>query len=343
MKTKFLAYGMIGLLFGMGAFYLLSSRKVGGRNRGEWELLTEGTLAHERRFSHVVFLDKKIGFAVSGSSIERSKDGGVTWEPIQTPGIQGFYSLIFTDTQHGWAVGTENKRPLVLKTTDKGDTWQAANFDEQGLNKLDGKFVSFLDICFDMSGRSWMVGEGGIVEAITDGPNLQIAGTLPTEEILHNVSCSDSGKVWAVGQGGAIYQHQNNWTKMEMDKSYSFKRVFVKDHDIWVLGGSGAVGENLLVGISRPGLLLRSRDNGRTWENKTPMSAGSLYDLFIKDEIGWLVGAEGSIYSSNDGGDSWTKFESRTQNDLRKIFFLDSDNGWICGGNATILKYRKRK
>ena len=90
-----------------------------------------------------------------------------------------------------------------------------------------------------------------------------------------------------------------------------------------------------------PGILLRSRDKGRTWEDKTPKSAPLLKDLVLRDGRGWLVGAGGAIYLSMDNGESWIKLETPTQNDLQEIFFLDSRHGWIVGDKATVLRLER--
>ena len=72
------------------------------------------------------------------------------------------------------------------------------------------------------------------------------------------------------------------------------------------------------------------------------------YDVFFIDhKIGWTVGNnEGNsikeesnsvIAHTSDGGRHWTSQESGTLYPLRKIRFIDSQNGWIIGENGTIL------
>lgn len=341
MRMKLLA-SVIGILIsGVGIFYLMWAGRAGDKHRARWEVLTEGTFLHERRFSHVFFFDKKTGIAVSGVSIERSEDGGIHWKVIPTPELRSFSSVIFTDNSQGWVVGTADSRPLIMRTIDRGLNWQAINFNERSSSELSGRFREFTDICFDRPGRAWAVGDGGIVEISADGDTLNASTIFPTKEALYSVSCSDSGEVWAVGQGGAAFQYQHSWNRKEMDEKYTFRRVLSKGNNVWILGAENAGDENTLTGGARRGVLLKSQDAGRTWENETPESADWLYDLSIKDGRGWLVGAGGSIYFTSDDGNSWVKSESPTQSDLRKIFWLDSDNGWICGGRATVLRYRK--
>ena len=72
------------------------------------------------------------------------------------------------------------------------------------------------------------------------------------------------------------------------------------------------------------------------------------YDVFFIDsQTGWAVGnSEGNsikeefnsvIAHTSDGGQHWTSQESGTIYPLRKVQFIDNQNGWIIGENGTIL------
>ena len=183
-----------------------------------------------------------------------------------------------------------------MKTSNKGVDWQIMSFDGQSLNTISEKFTHFSDVCFASTSRSWIVGDGGIVDAVINEQNLKVSSIFSTKEKLYSVSCNDSGEVWAVGRGGAVFHYQNGWGRIKFDNKYVFQRVISKENEIWLLGADGTEDANLLASLSPPGILLRSQDNGQTWENKTPESASWLYDLFLKDGKGWLVGAGGHIY-----------------------------------------------
>ena len=65
--------------------------------------------------------------------------------------------------------------------------------------------------------------------------------------------------------------------------------------------------------------------------------------VFINENEGWVVGDEGLILHTTNGGDDWLEVNSGTAKDLVKIFFYDSNNGWIGTGSyspgGSILKY----
>jgi len=59
---------------------------------------------------------------------------------------------------------------------------------------------------------------------------------------------------------------------------------------------------------------------------------------FINENIGWIVGYNGTIKKTVDGGDSWTLQQSGVTSNLWDISFINDQLGWICGSNNTILK-----
>lgn len=62
---------------------------------------------------------------------------------------------------------------------------------------------------------------------------------------------------------------------------------------------------------------------------------------FINDSIGWVVGwdedFEGRIFSSNDGGLSWTLQSSETVGPLVSVFFVNENSGWTVSSYGEIL------
>jgi photosystem II stability/assembly factor-like uncharacterized protein len=329
---------------------LVLSYLLNGYSHAKWKVLTEGKHSHIVPFNSITFFDSSNGLGIDVVSIEKTTDGGKTWVTILDYNDMGFYSLVFTNQKNGWIVGTESKildseeenrvassknhKPVILKTEDGGLNWHKVSVDEGSLTKKDARFSAFLDICFDKSGKSWIVGDGGIVEAMIESETLKISSVIFTENTLNNVSCSESGEVWAVGDNGLVMHLQNNsWTKKNLNNDAFLKKVKVVGNNVWLVGSARSKEETQVRGI-----LLRSRDNGQTWEDKTPASANGLFDLYLNESQGWLVGASGTILHTNDGGQTWQREKSPTDNDLVTIFFLNPNQGWIGGSKRTVLR-----
>ena len=90
---------------------------------------------------------------------------------------------------------------------------------------------------------------------------------------------------------------------------------------------------------------------GQSWIFSSLSFPYNLNDVyFINDSVGFAVGDNGVILSSNDGGDNWVVVSSGTTNNLVDILFYNDTVGYICskddgnpnnGGNGvggTLLK-----
>ena len=80
---------------------------------------------------------------------------------------------------------------------------------------------------------------------------------------------------------------------------------------------------------------------GEDWHSGTTVTE-PIYDImFIDENNGWMVGSEGAIYHSTDGGISWTPQNSETTMSLRSVYFINNMMGWSAGyqgDEAIILK-----
>lgn len=98
------------------------------------------------------------------------------------------------------------------------------------------------------------------------------------------------------------------------------------------------------------GELLRSGDGGRTWtrvalplpaiapEAQLSGTARQLHDLvFTGGQQAWIVGSQGVILGSADGGLSWRLHDSGTQLALHSVFALGPRAVWVAGEAETLL------
>ncbi|MFO1327384.1 MAG: YCF48-related protein [Rubrivivax sp.] len=95
--------------------------------------------------------------------------------------------------------------------------------------------------------------------------------------------------------------------------------------------------------------LLRSADDGATWSAVTlPLPSGyvaawpfvslGLQDLAFADaRQGWIVGGDGLVMATSDGGLSWQRQASGTRTDLTSVFALGPQAVWIGGARAAVL------
>lgn len=72
-----------------------------------------------------------------------------------------------------------------------------------------------------------------------------------------------------------------------------------------------------LVAVGQRGHILVSLDNGATWkQSKVPVSSDLTAVYFVSDRKGWVVGHDGVVLNTTDGGDSWSlQFDGWRAND----------------------------
>jgi len=59
--------------------------------------------------------------------------------------------------------------------------------------------------------------------------------------------------------------------------------------------------------------------------------------FFIDEKIGWAVGSDGKIVSTQNGGLNWISQKSNTTSKLRSILFINENVGFISGNDQTLL------
>ena len=51
--------------------------------------------------------------------------------------------------------------------------------------------------------------------------------------------------------------------------------------------------------------------------------------FFVNEKQGWIGGSDGTLLTTEDGGDSWKQREKFTSDTIRQIYFSDEKNGWL--------------
>ncbi|MCE2401089.1 hypothetical protein J4G08_09405 [Candidatus Poribacteria bacterium] len=105
------------------------------------------------------------------------------------------------------------------------------------------------------------------------------------------------------------------------------------------------------------GTILKTEDNGKTWnrkiarseaagQNNNPRRGGIRANLMgiqiINETVGFIVGSENTILKTTDGGETWVGRSERarvgeTRNNLEDIWFVTPTTGWIVGSYGTLL------
>ncbi len=60
--------------------------------------------------------------------------------------------------------------------------------------------------------------------------------------------------------------------------------------------------------------------------------------FFINENLGWVVGSQGKVLKTTDGGNSWQNISINTSVSLNSVWFVSSEIGFIAGSNGLAFK-----
>jgi Uncharacterized protein related to plant photosystem II stability/assembly factor len=109
-----------------------------------------------------------------------------------------------------------------------------------------------------------------------------------------------------------------------------------------------AQGADTVYVVGENGLVAKSPDKGITWDKSylTDMvhttggngQRTTLNDIiFCNHDVGFIVGAMGTIFRTQDAGFSWEQMASGTDENINAIAAFDLDNIWAVGTNSVIV------
>jgi photosystem II stability/assembly factor-like uncharacterized protein len=161
------------------------------------------------------------------------------------------------------------------------------------------------------------------------------------EYYLWEIYFPDSLHGWVVGEYyynnpyGAIFSTTNggqDWTlQLEIDQWGLYGVYFTDSINGWVVGG-GAY-------YSGP-VILVTNDGGNTWieQYSDTTKNFSCFDInFYNDSIGWVVGSNGSILNTIDGGNNWNLQNSFVNYYLYDVHAFSESHAYACGSMGTFL------
>ncbi|HET8770400.1 MAG TPA: glycosyl hydrolase [Gemmatimonadaceae bacterium] len=253
----------------------------------------------------------------------------------------------------GHAFGNNPERG-VFKTTDGGKTWAKILFrnDSTGISDLvmDPNDPNTLYAAFwHAYRRPWMLnsgGPGGGIFKTTDGGETwrEITGNkgLPRGvwgKIGLAVSPANSQRVWAIieADSGGVYRSDDagqTWEWINKDRSlrqraWYYSKIFADPKDT-----------NVVYGLNVS--FFRSKDGGRTFEERITVPHGDNHDMWIapNDPLRMIEGNDGGANVSFNGGKTWSAQDfataqmyhvSTTNHFPYHVCGAQQDNSTLCG------------
>ncbi|MDI5994116.1 YCF48-related protein [Pseudomonas sp. MDMC216] len=229
--------------------------------------------------------------------IQRSDDGGRSWQQVPSPVSSDLVQVRFSDERNGWIVGHDS---VLLHTSDGGDSWQV---------QLDGRRL--LALLQDWYGQR---AEDG--DALADDMLREIGmamSTSATPDVLAapflDVLFDGRGHGFVVGAFGMILHSQDAGATWEpwIERTDNDRRMHLygldERHGVFYVAGE-------------QGLLMRLEPQaGRFVALKVPYG-GTFFGVRALDDLLLVHGLRGNLFASRDDGQQWQKVETGLDSSL---------------------------
>jgi photosystem II stability/assembly factor-like uncharacterized protein len=194
-----------------------------------------------------------------------------------------------------------------------------------------------------------------------------------------NAVSFDGDNIWVVGAQGLLsrsYNDGGNFEEKDLGVNVGLNDVFIRKNAIWIVGDAGTIihstdsGKSFMKRIydsSRraygqsktqyldlysvefedekrgfivgdEGLILTTTDGGFSWDEQKSGVNEQLFHLSIRGKDGWVVGTGGTILHTNDLGKNWYPQRAGVDADLNRVYLITDKIGLITGDNGTLLR-----
>ncbi len=170
----------------------------------------------------------------------------------------------------------------------------------------------------------------------------------PASGVVNALAFADAQRGVAVGSGGLAQRTEDGgitWNRFQLPLAADLTGVAFADAQHGMI-----VGRNANTG-GRGEIVARTQDGGRTWQQvgevraeATPVAAVPLNLIAIAypdaqhaRAVGETTDGRGAFLKTDDGGGTWQRLPTNTDDALRGVSFVDAANGWLVGEGGTIL------
>jgi photosystem II stability/assembly factor-like uncharacterized protein len=178
-----------------------------------------------------------------------------------------------------------------------------------------------------------------VAGAPSNNPDWSWQNQLPRGTTVDGIAIVDGGGIWTVSDGSQHFLHSTDngatWTTVGAASSFGAHKIVFPDATHGYAIGTDTLDPSTLCGI-----VYRSDDGGHTWDSDRIIYGGDalLTDLsFPTVDDGWVVGADGIVMATTDGGDSWDLQATGSDADFEAVCFIDASRGWVVGSRGTIV------
>lgn len=249
-----------------------------------------------------------------------SHDEGRSWVHGYCRGsFFSFKTVQFVDARTAWATGKSGAqgKDAIAETRDGGVTWVVHELQDRSKRELG----SVVGLWFQNMRSGVIIGDKCLF-VTTDAGETWVR-TTSTElrglayDVRRQLITRDRGETWLWPQ------------RDEGTESIEVTGVFLRDaHSVQAVVSGNENGANT------------NDDVGKTLRRFSgPLHGANICHIQVAgNQHGWLVGCDGSLHHTVDGGQNWGTIALFNAHPLFAVQFTDWQTGWAVGGAGTILR-----
>lgn len=297
----------------------------------QWQIQNSGTT---EILNDVAVLNQTTAIVVGeNGTILKTTDNGLNWVAKNSGGSFDFNAVSFRDEQNGIAVGNS----AFNLTTDGGESWLAANFNENALTISYRYWSGNSNVIIGCdSGTVFYSSNGG--NSWYDPLFFPYMLPQPIRAVGFNYITPGSPTAYAATTPSTAVNFSfpsNEWN--------FFTNPIYPPLD-YITGGEFYDLNQFLIGFQATAgyfspFLLKRIDSDTTWQMNFYIIPQSYIPRDIKgmNEILFICGINGKIFKSTNGGDNWFEQYTNITEHLNAIDFINDTIGYSVGNNGTIL------
>jgi photosystem II stability/assembly factor-like uncharacterized protein len=189
----------------------------------------------------ITFTDNLNGYICGNQGKYLStSDGGETWTAKWFSQYSGFFKIRFTSIDTGFMVGYEVGKSLIMRTIDRGITWETMETHEDPM-------VGLLDICKTPSGKIFAVGSNKTMLVSHDGGTtwIKIEGIDIPGCDLTSISFTDDNLGFATSSCGYFIGSADGgetWQQIDIPaQTWLSEVVFTNASTGYIVGSGGTI------------------------------------------------------------------------------------------------------
>ncbi len=246
-------------------------------------------------------------------------NGGGYWTEIQNDWEYDMLNVFFLSESEGIVTGRQRSNYI---TSDGGEHWESINIGDADVNLL-----TFTDgVGYATHGTMVSVSREDIHDweatDVIQGQLIPAIGlSVPTADIAYVASAGDSLR--------RTIDRGNSWQAVEAPFLRCFGVSFIDPANGWAMGATAQ-------GIIR---LFFTEDSGANW------ASGARFDFtpggvhFFDEFYGWVWENPGHIYTTENGGQTWSDMNLRVERIIRRIHVDRPNRFWLVGDGGLVARW----